>query len=77
MSDLKEETNFDLRKWKLTWWMNQRSIMKILARHDSAYVCKVTGSKVFVVDGEEPANSANQPPPAKSAKIEDGSSPKK
>ena len=29
LEDLKAETNFELRTWKVTWWMNQRSIMKV------------------------------------------------
>jgi 6-phosphofructokinase 1 len=52
LEDLEKETNFDLRLWNQSWWMNQRSIMKILARHGSAYDAR--GNKVaFIVDGEE------------------------
>merc|ERR1719500_2135661 len=35
LEDLKAETDFELRTWKVTWWMNQRSIMKVLAHHVS------------------------------------------
>ena len=38
LEDLKAETDFELRTWKVTWWMNQRSIMKVLAHHVSKVV---------------------------------------
>ena len=41
---LKKETDFTYRRWKRTWWENQRAIMKILAHHDSTYV--IEGSEV-------------------------------
>lgn len=41
---LKEETDFTYRRWKRTWWENQRAIMKILAHHDSTYV--IEGAEV-------------------------------
>ena len=60
LEDLKAETDFELRTWKVTWWMNQRSIMKVLAHHVSKYEDKDTGSKYFIVDGVEPiANTPN------------------
>jgi len=34
---LKEETDFQYRRWKRQWWMHIRSIMKILAMHESTY----------------------------------------
>lgn len=37
VQNLKGETDFNLRVWKRVWWRNQRSIMKILAQHDSSY----------------------------------------
>ncbi len=70
VSALKLETNFELRKWNTTWWMNQRSIMKILARHDSAYEDE-TGLKYFIVDaGEKPDGAAE----AKRSKISEENS---
>lgn len=63
LEDLKAETNFELRTWKVTWWMNQRSIMKVLAHHVSKYEDEETGSKYFIVDGldpNEPSQSANK-----------------
>ena len=41
---LKKETDFTYRRWKRTWWENQRAIMKILAHHDSTYV--IEGSEI-------------------------------
>ena len=54
LEDLKAETNFELRTWKVTWWMNQRSIMKVLAHHVSKYEDEETGSKYYIVDGVDP-----------------------
>ena len=59
LEDLKAETDFELRTWKVTWWMNQRSIMKVLAHHVSKYEDEETGSKYFIVDGVDP--NANNP----------------
>ncbi len=44
MEVLKNETDFTYRRWKRTWWENQRAIMKILAQHDSNYF--VEGSEM-------------------------------
>ena len=38
IEDLKLETDFQYRRWKHQWWMQIRSIMKILAMHAST--CK-------------------------------------
>ena len=76
ISNLKKETNFELRKWDFTWWMNQRSIMKILARHDSTYEDE-SGTKYFKVDSAEnpsaPADSNG--PEAKRSKNADECQP--
>ena len=61
LEDLKAETDFELRTWKVTWWMNQRSIMKVLAHHVSKYEDEETGSKYFIVDGVDPNANANNP----------------
>lgn len=37
VEELREESDFTYRRWKHIWWMNQRSIMNILAQHDSTY----------------------------------------
>jgi len=38
VEDLRAETDYTFRRWKRTWWMNQRAIMNILAQHDSTYI---------------------------------------
>ena len=80
LEDLKAETNFELRTWKVTWWKNQRSIMKVLALHVSEYEDEETGSKYVIVDGPVGAwcaegagsSSASGPPAAKAAKTSGG-----
>lgn len=56
VQDLKEETDFETRRWKKTWWMNQRAIMKILAKHDSSYSAEggdvITMTKRILPDEE-------------------------
>lgn len=37
VQDLKKETDFQYRRWKRQWWVQIRSIMKILAKHESTY----------------------------------------
>ena len=37
VEDLKAETDFLHRRWKRQWWVQIRSIMKILAKHESSY----------------------------------------
>ena len=34
----KDETDFTFRRFKKQWWLQMRSMMKILARHDSTYM---------------------------------------
>eukprot|EP00093_Oithona_nana_P011499 11499.XXX_630020_632552_1 [CDS] Oithona nana genome sequencing. len=38
VEDLKAETDFQHRRWKRHWWVQIRSIMKILAKHESSYM---------------------------------------
>ena len=37
VQNLKDETDFTFRRFKKQWWLQMRSMMKILARHDSTY----------------------------------------
>jgi len=37
IANLKAETDFQFRRWKHVWWKQTRSIMRILAQHDSTY----------------------------------------
>ena len=46
--NLKNETDFAFRRSKSQWWMEMRSMMKILARHDSTY--NMTKSELVSVD---------------------------
>ena len=41
VQDLKAETDFKYRRWKHMWWKQIRSIMRILAQHDSTYASEV------------------------------------
>ena len=47
MQNLKDETDFKFRRFKKQWWLQMRSMMKILARHDSTYTSE---SEVVGVD---------------------------
>ena len=47
--DLKPETDFTFRRWKHVWWRQIRSIMRILAQHDSTYAAE---SEVVGIDEE-------------------------
>ncbi len=38
VQNLKDETDFTFRRFKKQWWLQMRSMMKILARHDSTYM---------------------------------------
>ena len=38
VEDLKAETDFQHRRWKRQWWVQIRSIMKVLAKHESSYL---------------------------------------
>ena len=38
VQDLKSETDFTYRRWKYRWWEQMRSILRILAQHDSTYI---------------------------------------
>ena len=38
VQDLKNETDFTHRRWKYRWWEQIRSILRILAQHDSTYI---------------------------------------
>ena len=38
VQDLKSETDFTYRRWKYRWWEQMRSILRILAHHDSTYI---------------------------------------
>ena len=38
VQDLKSETDFTHRRWKHRWWEQIRSILRILAQHDSTYI---------------------------------------
>ena len=49
IADLKTETDFTYRRWKHVWWKQIRSIMRILAQHDSTYA---TESEVVGIDEE-------------------------
>jgi len=40
IADLKAETDFTYRRWKHVWWKPVRSIMRILAQHDSTYAAE-------------------------------------
>ena len=40
LQDLKKETDFTYRRWKHIWWKQIRSIMRILAQHDSTYTAE-------------------------------------
>ena len=51
IEELKNETDFQYRRWKYQWWMQIRSIMKILAAHESTYTAPVT--MVGVEEGED------------------------
>ena len=43
VEEVKKETDFELRLPKGTqWWMKLRSLLKILAKHDSTYEAEVT-----------------------------------
>jgi len=37
VQDLKDEADFTHRRWNRMWWKQIRSIMRILAQHDSVY----------------------------------------
>ena len=47
VQNLKDETDFKFRRFKKQWWLQMRSMMKILARHDSTYTSE---SEVVGVD---------------------------
>ena len=49
VQDLKNETDFTYRRWKHIWWKQIRSIMRILAQHDSTY----TAESEQILDPEE------------------------
>ena len=49
VQDLKNETDFTYRRWKHIWWKQIRSIMRILAQHDSTY----TAESEEIADPEE------------------------
>ena len=38
LEDLKRETDFTYRRWNQIWWKQIRSIVRILAQHDSEYI---------------------------------------
>ena len=38
VQDLKSETDFTYRRWEYRWWEQIRSILRILAQHDSTYI---------------------------------------
>lgn len=40
VQNLKDETDFTYRRFKKQWWLQMRSMMKILARHDSTYLAE-------------------------------------
>ncbi len=44
VEDLKDETDFQYRRWKRQWWVQIRNIMKILAKHESDYTVEADQS---------------------------------
>nr|XP_018898104.1 PREDICTED: ATP-dependent 6-phosphofructokinase isoform X3 [Bemisia tabaci] len=51
LMDLKKETNFDQRIPKHQWWLKLRPLLRILAKHDSAY--EEEGMYMTVEEGAE------------------------
>lgn len=48
---LKSEADFQFRRWNRQWWVQIRSIMKILAMHDSTYA--IEGEMVGVEEDDD------------------------
>jgi len=51
VQDLRSESDFQFRRWKRQWWVQIRSIMKILAKHESNYT--VEGEVVGVEEDDD------------------------
>merc|ERR1711935_1236095 len=50
VEDLKPEVDFTYRRWKRQWWLQIRSIMRILAMHRATYDISSIESKMVGVD---------------------------